>query len=113
MAEIQIVYREGYCEYFGTDYCVQCHTACAGDMGCRMFDEGEHEENEIPFGDCTHAKFKSIYKGMTVKSYELEEFEDPINIHLNCMVLTVRNKSYYCDKVILDGKCIYDNTIDE
>lgn len=45
---------------------------------------------------------------MNIKNYELEEFQDTYNLHLNCMMLTTRNKIYECEKVILDGKCIYN-----
>lgn len=110
MAEIQIVYREGYCEFecVGADYDTQCHTQCAADMGCKYFNDGDDIPNFIPFGDCVHARFKYIYKGMSVKNYELQELDDPYNPHLNCMTLETRNRIYYCEKVILDGKCIYD-----
>lgn len=113
MAEIQIVYREGYCAYGGEDYCTQCHCQCAGDLGCNMFNEGKHEEDVIPFGVCIYAKFKYIYKGMDIKNYELKELQDTYNPHLNCMMLETRNKIYECEKVILDGKCIYNEYDDE
>ena len=108
MAEIQIIYREGYCEMMCGNFCTQCYTQWASDLGCNMFNEGKHEEDVIPFGDCIHAKFKYIYKGMNVKNYELEEFQDIYNSHLDCMTLETRNKIYECEKVILDGKCIYN-----
>lgn len=108
MAEIEIIYRKGYCECMGGDYCTQCHTQCAGDLGCTMYNEGEHEENVIPFGDCIFAKFKRIYKGITIKNYELEEVIDYYNPHLNCMILRTKNAVYECEKVILNGKVIYD-----
>lgn len=116
MAEIQIVYRQGYCDCYNTNYCAECHTQDAINLGCRMFNDGKQEstiENghliiHIPFGDCKYAKFKYIYKGMSLKNYELEELDDYFNPHLNCMILETRNSIYYCEKVILDGKCIYD-----
>lgn len=43
MAEIQIIYREEYCEMMNSNHCTQCHTACASDLGCNMFNEGKHE----------------------------------------------------------------------
>lgn len=36
MDEIEIVYREGYCECMVGDYCTQCHTQCAEDLGCKQ-----------------------------------------------------------------------------
>lgn len=113
MAEIQIEYSEGYCElqysHFGCkdNYCMQCHTGAASDLGCDGYDEGEYDADTIPFGDCIHAKFRTKYKGMSVKRYEIEPFEDDYNPHLNCMILSTGRKDYYCDKIILDGKCIY------
>ena len=50
---------------------------------------------------------------MNIKNYELEEFQDTYNLHLNCMMLKTRNKIYECEKVILDGKCIYNEYDDE
>lgn len=115
MAEIQIVYREGYCEYgcMATDYDTQCHTQCAADMGCKFFNDGEHLPNFIPFGDCIYAHFRTKYKGVTTKKYDIEEMEYPYNPHLNCMLVKIGNRIYQCEKVILDGKCIYDNSLSE
>lgn len=108
MADIEIIYREGYCECMGKNYCMQCHTQCAEVLGCPMFNDGKHEKNVIPFGDCIYAKFRYIYKGMSIKNYELEEEDDPYNPHLNCMMLKTRNDCYQCEKVVLNGKVIYD-----
>lgn len=111
MAEIEIIYREGYCEYMNGNYCAQCHTA-AGNHGCPMFNEGEHEKNVFPLGDCIHAMFKYKYKGMSIKNYELEKDDDPYNPHLNCMTLETRNALYSCEKVILNGEIIYGEDFD-
>jgi hypothetical protein len=112
MADIEIIYSEGYCECMGGDYCMQCHTQVAEDLGCKMFNEGKHEKNVIPFGDCIHANFKYIYKGMSIKNYELEALDDPYNPHLNCMMLKTRNDWYQCEKVVLNGKVIYGEDFD-
>lgn len=111
MAEIQMVYREGYCDFdcVGTDYNTQCHTQCAADTGCKFFNDGEHLPNHIHFGDCIHANFRTKYKGVTTKKYDIEEMEDPYNPHLNCMLVKIGNRIYQCDKVVLDGECIYNN----
>ncbi len=107
MAEIEIVYREGYCELDGGEYCMQCHTQAAEDLGCTMFNEGKHEKNVISFGDCIHAMFKYKYKGMSIKNYELKEDNDPYNPHLDCMMLKTKNCLYQCEKVVLNGKVVY------
>lgn len=113
MAEIEIIYREGYCKCSGDRYCTQCHTECAEDLGCSMFNDGKHEENVIPFGDCIHAKFEYAYKGMSVKNYELKACDDLYNPHLNCMLLETRNGSYQCEKVVLNGKVIYGEDFEQ
>ena len=114
MADIEIIYREGYCEMMKSDdFCEQCHTDMASNTECSMFNEGKQEKNVIPSGDCIYAKFKYIHKWMGVKNYELEEFQDSFNPHLNCMMLKTRNKIYECEKVILDRKCIYNEYDDE
>ncbi len=51
--------------------------------------------------------FKYIYKGMSIKNYELEEDDDLYNPHLNCMMLKTRNDLYQCEKVVLNGNIIY------
>lgn len=112
MAEIDIVYRKGYCEYKQADYCTQCHTQCAEDLGCRCFSEGERKQNVIPFGDCEHAKFKYGYKGSFVKNYEIEEIEDDYNPHLSCALVKLGSRMYECERVILNGKVLY-NTHDD
>jgi len=112
MAEIQMVYREGWCIYeqcANSDYNTQCHTQCAADTGCPFFNDGEHIPNRINFGDCIHANFKMKYKGVSTKNYEMEELEDPYNPHLNCMRVKIGRRVYDCEKVILDGKCIYND----
>lgn len=118
MAEIEIIYRDhGYCARMGRKYCMQCHTAAAEDLGCPMFNDGEHEKNFIPYGDCVYAEFKYIHKGMSIKNYELYADDDPYNPHLDCMMLKTRNRLYECEKVVLNGKAIYgedfEQTVDD
>ena len=115
MAEIQIVYREPYCQlvergYPGCDcFNTQCFTGAARDAGCRWFSDGrEPDSRRIPFGNCVNAKFRYCYKGLVAKKYSITPEEDGWNPHLNCMVVDVNGESYDCDKVILNGKCIYN-----
>lgn len=113
MYEIQMVYRDGgRCTCGCDEYNMQCHTVAGEDVDCQCFCHPNHKPNEIPFGDCIHAVFQYCYKGLTTKTYEMEPFEDPYNWHLNCMMVTVRGRTYDCEKVILNGECIY-NTFDE
>lgn len=119
MADIQIVYiANGWCDYNCSDYCMQCHTGAAEDLGCKYFipaDAGisENGKRVIPFGDCSRANIKYNFKGWTGKNYEMEEFSDPYNPHLDYMQVTLGKKTYDCVKVVLDGKCIYNNYDDE
>lgn len=121
MADIEIVYREPYCDssWWAEPACfeTQCFTGCAGDMGCKWYSDGgrkinEHGRIEIPFGNCIHAKFKYKYKGWNGKKYEIEKVEDPNNPHLDYMEVYLGSERYECVKVILNGKCIY-NEYDE
>ena len=47
------------------------------------------------------------------ENYEMEEFSDPYNPHLDYMQVTLGRTTYDCVKVILDGKCIYNNYDDD
>lgn len=117
MAEIQIVYREGYCDcpyLHGYDhYTDQCQTDCAEDKGCEGYDSGKHEGNVIPFRNCIHAMWRTKYKGASVKNYQIEKYEDDYNPHMNCMIVTIGNTNYACTKVKLDGECIYDGEAED
>lgn len=118
MAEIQIVYREYYCHLDSSEHCMQCYTAAAEDKGCPDYNDGEKYNvredgvRVIPFGDCFYARVRHIYKGLCAKNYLIKPFEDPYNPHLNCMVVTVGKNTYHCDKVILNGECIYNDLDD-
>ena len=46
------------------------------------------------------------------KKYEIEPFEDAFNPGFNCMLVRIGKNEYECDKVILNGECIYNNLID-
>ena len=125
MAHIEITYRKGYCDFGLDEYCKFCHCDYAKDVGCGLFDDGSREDGfrrednlrngeiikVIPFGDCIHAKFRYGYKGMTVKNYELMEYYDTYNLHMNCMILKTRNGYYECEKVTLDGVCVYGEEV--
>ena len=52
-------------------------------------------------------------KGWTGKRYEMEEVHDDFDPGIDYMEVTIGNRIYNCVKVILDGKCIYNNYDDE
>ena len=120
MAEIQIVYREGFCGYYAEYYgwhnvfSLQCYTVCAGDVGCRGYSDGGKRYDDdgieiIPTGDCVYACWKYKYKGWSGKNYEIEELHDPYNPQLDCMRVKLGRTEYDCVKVILNGECIYND----
>ena len=113
MAEIQIVYREGYCDYNCSKFCGQCYTGAAEDNGCKYYHGGcaieVNGQKVIPYGDCTRARFRYIHKGGCWKNYEMEEVTDEYNPHLDSMLVTLGRTTYDCVKVKLDGKVIYNN----
>ena len=113
MAEIKMKYKEYYCDFADMKLCeffYDCLTQDAQDLGCRYFNDGKMGENVIPFGDCVNAKYRYKYKGISVKNYEVEEFEDVYNPHLNCAIVTTRSAIYdNCVKVEIDGECIYNS----
>lgn len=117
MAEIEIVYRVGYCGYNRPKYCEQCHTCCANDMGCEYaYIDGivrTAKGIEIPSGVCNRAMFEYKRKGWVGKRYEIEEYEDPYNPWLNCMSVKLGNTYYNCVKVTLNGECIYNEYDDD
>lgn len=109
MAEIQLVYRKYCCRYqgFSCDYSMQCHTAAASDVGCELF------KKDVITDACKFADIKHKYKGLSAKAYDIEPSEhDPYNPHLDCMIVKIGKNEYECDKVILNGECIYNNLID-
>ena len=108
MAYIEIVYREGHCTMSCTDYSEACHTESAEEFDCPYFAHPAHDKKTIPFGDCAYAKFEYKYKGWSGKKYEIEECRDPYNAPLDCMLVTLGKKTYECEKVILNGTCIYN-----
>ena len=117
-ADIQIVYRVGYCDFYqmGTEYDIGCHCCYADSTDCRYYLaerwETEDGQDVIPFGNCAHAHFEYRYKGWTGKKYEMEECRDPHNPHIDSMLVKLGNKEYDCVKVTLNGKIIF-NEYDE
>lgn len=118
MADIQIVYREYYCYCDRLEHCTQCHTEYAKDVGCSSYNDGEayiiREDGRkvIPFGDCWYARIRHKYKGLSAKKYEIEPFEDAFNPRFNCMLVRIGKNEYECDRVILNGECIYNDLTD-
>lgn len=107
MADIQMEYRSYTCNMCCEEFCEQCSTEFASDLGCLYFCDGKnHEDNRIPYGDCIHAQMKNIYNGISTKNYEIEEVFDTYSCD-NYMLVKIRNKYYECDKVILDGVQIF------
>ena len=120
MAEIEIVYRRGRCEFGEPEYHIQCHTCWGDEMGCALYhadgagDTDKNGNKIIPFGDCESAKFEYGYKGWVGKKYEIgEPNEDVYNPHLNSVEVTLGNTTYDAVKVRFNGKLIFNNYDDE
>lgn len=121
MAEIEIVYESGsYCDYDWPDYCMQCHTAAGGDLGCQCYIPADPTldpktgRKVIPFGDCGRAHISYARKGWVGKSYDISApTNDPYNPHLNTVRVKLGRKEYDCVKVSFNGKVIYNNYDDE
>ena len=87
-------------------------------MPCREYSDGYGDPNELhhdgdrlvsAFGDCVHAKIEYAYKGVLAKKYDIcESTIDPYNIHLKCIEVTIGGVTYECEKVVLNGECIYN-----
>jgi hypothetical protein len=104
MANIQMEYRVYSCELDQENFCEQCLTDAASDMGCFGFCDGN--DNRIGSGSCIHANIRTAYKGITTKKYEAEVIYDPYEPD-EYMSVKIGGKYYECDKVILDGVQIY------
>ena len=114
MAEIKIKQKEYYCEKASDKFCTQCLTEYAMDVGCKHYGEIYTERHIIPFGDCIYADYKYKYRGLSVKNYEVEEFKDNYNPHLDCAIVKTRNAVYdNCVKVEIDGECVYNAESEE
>ena len=103
-ASLQIEYVEGYCQlqakYFDEFLCGDCNMP--GRADCPFY-RSKSTERRID-DTCMHLGFVHKYKGMTTKSYEIEEDKEWPGL---CMRVTVRGKEYCCSKVILDGVTIF------
>ena len=115
MVEIQIVYRNYFCDIGWEDeFSTLCFTGVADCTGCKAFSNGGISRDEeghliIPYGDCVHAQWDYRYKGWVGKRYEMEEIKDADDPHLDCMRVRLGKTEYDCVKVTLNGECIYNN----
>lgn len=111
MANIEIVYRKGSCEFNFSKYKPYCHSeyACEAPPDCSYFSDGtDIRAGVIGYGNCVHAKYQYCYKGMSTNNYEVEEDDnEPI------MLVKIGKKEYECVKVKLNGKCIFNEFDDE
>jgi len=102
MAEIQMVYFSEYCDSYAAEkFCHQCLTEYARGVECPSLCIGSD-------GSCIFAKLKRAYKGITVKNYTIEE-QDWEDVYGGfTMEVSVRGGIYTCEKIILNGECIFD-----
>lgn len=116
MACIEIIYESSsFCSAYESDYCMQCHTNAAQDLGCPCYWNGSTDDKANKIGECKHAEIRYTRLGWVGKRYEIgEPEEDYYNLHLNCVAVRLGNKWYErCVKVVLNGKIIFNNYDDE
>ena len=111
MAEIQIMYRKYCCDLNPSEIDTVCFCDYAQDKGCPFYQGEERQPGYVPFGSCQRAQIKFGRKGWVGKRYEMEEVEVPYIHGFDYMRVRLGNTDYTCEKVVLDGECIY-NTFD-
>lgn len=105
MADLEITIRRGSCSLKLCEYCNQCHTQWAEELGCRYFAPiRDNDERVIPFGDCIHASYTYTQKGISTKNYQVEPFEAYFD---EWAEVTIGRKKYECIKVKIDGKTVF------
>jgi len=122
MANIEIIYRKKWC-LIGTDptskkFRNACFDPeCAHDV-CEYFsaDHTWMKKNGLDclrsdFSPCASAYVKYVYKGWTGKKYEIEQMSD--DGLGDYMLVTLGNQTYECERVSLNGKCIFDQYAEE
>lgn len=115
MADIQIEYREYQCLCGCENHCGQCYTSVAEDMGCPLFNHRDEKENGtimVLYDCCKYASYTLAYKGIVAKRYTMTEYFNPYEYPDSCMKVTVGGKTYDCEKVIIDGTCVYGGDSD-
>ena len=117
MAEIQMVCMSLQCKYNSEKLNTQCITEAADAGYCRHYKRSEKYKREdgvivIPMANCVHAYIEYRFKGVTAKSYEMEEIDDPVCAY-SWMDVKIGKQKYACAKVTLDGRCIYNVYDDE
>lgn len=106
MADLEITIRRGSCSLKSWQYCSQCHTQWAGELGCLHFDPiGDDGKRVIPFGDCIHASYTYIEKGISTNNYQVEPFEG--EYFDKWAEVTIGRKKYECIEVKIDGKTVF------
>lgn len=99
MAELILTVRKGLCTHGAKDYCGQCHSAAAEDVGCPFYSVSFH-------GECFRAKYKRIVKGVSAENFEICVNED-LYVCDEWAEVTIGENKYECDKVIVNGETVY------
>lgn len=109
MANIEMQYLVPFCSRNHYEHCTQCHTQAACDLGCRDYYDGEDDPNAVSFGDCAHAHYKTAYKGLSIKKYDILEQHDPWHNPSFFAEVKVGTATFMCSKVTLNGEVVYDS----
>lgn len=114
MANIEIIYRKKWCllefDAARKNFCNFCFDPESASCVCEYFcaDRTWAKSNEAP---CANACIKYVYKGWTGKKYEMEQMSD--YVFGDYMLVTLGNQIYECERVTLNGKCIFDQYEEE
>lgn len=102
MAEIQIQYRDYYCDICPHLACHGCETSLVEFTDCRYCRRYPDECG------CSYIRVRNAYKGCKTQTYEINEAKEYYNdIVDEYALVTIRNKRYICDEVKIDGKIVY------
>lgn len=120
MAVIEIVYMyASYCKIGHENHCKQCHSIDACELDCECFvPRPKHSIEKLPRNPlpCARAIVHYVRKGWSGKNYEIapkHDFPNDDYPEYPAAIVKLGQKTYYCAKVTLDGKVIFNNYDDE
>ena len=98
MAEIQFFYNDWYCDLGDQLYEGSCVDGMYVD--CKNYKPSDHRL----CSSCIHAKCRRVMECRTIKNFKTAYF--PNN---DLMEVYIDDKTYLCDKVIVNGIVVFDS----
>lgn len=115
MAEIEMRYIYPYCALHRDDYCEACHGMYANEFGCefykkaggRIWSDKLQKEVYCVREGCAYADIDDTSeRWVSAKNYDIHMVDDEtFGLYMG---VTINGKTSLCTKVVLNGKCIYD-----